>query len=51
VPVESEAELARIALELLDRALADRPAPVRLLGVGAGKLARDVELQLQLPLR
>ena len=50
-PVESEAELARIAFELLDRALADRPAPVRLLGVGAGKLARDVELQLQLPLR
>jgi DNA polymerase-4 len=48
--VESAAELTRIAAELLDKALADRPAPVRLLGVGTGKLARDPELQLQLPL-
>jgi DNA polymerase-4 len=48
--VESAAELTRIAGELLDKALADRPAPVRLLGVGTGKLARDPVLQLQLPL-
>jgi DNA polymerase-4 len=45
-------ELARIAFELLERALGDRPAPVRLLGVGTAKLTRDVELpaQLRLPL-
>jgi DNA polymerase-4 len=48
--VESAAELMHIAGELLDKALADRPAPVRLLGVGTGKLARDPALQLQLPL-
>jgi DNA polymerase-4 len=48
--VESAAELIRIAFELLEKALADRPAPVRLLGVGTGKLARDPELQLTLPL-
>ena len=48
--VESASELTRIAGELLDKALADRPAPVRLLGVGTGKLARDPELQLTLPL-
>jgi DNA polymerase-4 len=48
--VESAAELMRIAGELLDKALADRPAPVRLLGVGTGKLSRDPALQLQLPL-
>jgi DNA polymerase-4 len=48
--VESAAELTRIAGELLDKALADRAAPVRLLGVGTGKLARDPVLQLQLPL-
>ena len=49
-PVESAAALTRIAGELLERALAERPAPVRLLGVGTGKLARDLELQLRLPL-
>jgi DNA polymerase IV len=48
--VESAAQLTRIAFELLEKALADRPAPVRLLGVGTGKLARDPELQLELPL-
>jgi DNA polymerase-4 len=50
--LESGAELARIALELLERALADRPAPVRLLGVGTAKLTREIELpaQLRLPL-
>jgi DNA polymerase-4 len=48
--VESAAELTRISFELLEKALSDRPAPVRLLGVGTGKLARDPELQLQLPL-
>ena len=36
--VESARQLTRVACELLDRALADRPAPVRLLGVGTGKL-------------
>jgi DNA polymerase-4 len=49
-PIESGAELNQVAFELLDRALADRPAPVRLLGVGAGKLARDLDLELQLRL-
>jgi DNA polymerase-4 len=49
-PLESGAELTRMAVELLDKALADRPAPVRLLGVGTGKLTRDVELPLQLQL-
>jgi DNA polymerase-4 len=48
--VESAAELTRLSFELLEKALADRPAPVRLLGVGTGKLTRDPELQLQLPL-
>jgi DNA polymerase-4 len=48
--VESAAQLTRVASELLDKALVDRPAPIRLLGVGTGKLARDPELQLQLPL-
>jgi DNA polymerase-4 len=48
--VESAAELTRISFELLEKALSDRPAPVRLLGVGTGKLTRDPELQLQLPL-
>jgi DNA polymerase IV len=48
--VESAGQLTRIAFELLEKALADRPAPVRLLGVGTGKLARDPELQLELPL-
>jgi DNA polymerase IV len=49
-PVESAADLTRLAFELLDRALADRPAPVRLLGVGTGKLTRELELPLQLRL-
>jgi DNA polymerase-4 len=48
--VESAAQLTRVASELLDKALVDRPAPIRLLGVGTGKLARDPELQLELPL-
>jgi DNA polymerase-4 len=48
--VESAAELTRISFELLEKALSDRAAPVRLLGVGTGKLTRDPELQLQLPL-
>ena len=48
--VESAADLTRLSFELLEKALSDRPAPVRLLGVGTGKLTRDPELQLQLPL-
>jgi DNA polymerase-4 len=40
-------ELARLALLALERALADRPPPLRLLGVTASKLS-DVE-QLRLP--
>ena len=52
VPLASGRELTHIAFELLDKALADRPAPVRLLGVGTGKLSRELDLpaQLQLPL-
>jgi DNA polymerase-4 len=51
-PLGSGEELARIAFELLEKALADRPAPLRLLGVGTSKLAREfaAPAQLRLPL-
>ena len=37
-----------LAIELLEKALADRRAPVRLLGVYTGKLAREAQLELPL---
>ena len=50
-PVASAAVLASLAVELLDKALADRRAPVRLLGVYVGKLAREAQLELPLEYR
>jgi DNA polymerase-4 len=47
-PVASAAALSSLAVELLERALADRRAPVRLLGVYVGKLAREAQLELPL---
>ena len=40
--------LSSLAVELLEKALADRRAPVRLLGVYVGKLAREAQLELPL---
>ena len=45
---ERELRSSSLAVELLDKALADRRAPVRLLGVYAGKLAREAQLELPL---
>ena len=47
-PVASSDALGALAVELLEKALADRRAPVRLLGVYVGKLARDAQLELPL---
>src|SRR6476646_10287371 len=48
-PFSGPDEIGRLALIALDRALAVRPPPVRLIGVGVAKLV-DAE-QLRLPLR
>jgi DNA polymerase-4 len=47
-PVASASALSTLAIELLEKALADRRAPVRLLGVYTGKLAREAQLELPL---
>ena len=47
-PVASAEALSTLAVELLEKALADRRAPVRLLGVYVGKLAREAQLELPL---
>jgi len=47
-PVASAEALAGLAVELLEKALAARRAPVRLLGVYVGKLAREAQLELPL---
>jgi DNA polymerase IV len=47
-PVATSGALVTLAVELLEKALADRRAPVRLLGVYVGKLARDAQLELPL---
>jgi DNA polymerase-4 len=47
-PVASAGVLSSLAVELLEKALADRRAPVRLLGVYVGKLAREAQLELPL---
>ena len=45
-PFRGAEEIARLALIALTRALKDRPPPVRLLGVGVGKLAHGEQLTL-----
>ena len=50
-PVASAGALSSLAVELLEKALADRRAPVRLLGVYVGKLAREAQLELPLDVR
>ena len=47
-PVATASALSALAIELLEKALADRRAPVRLLGVYVGKLAREAQLELPL---
>jgi DNA polymerase-4 len=47
-PVATADALVALAIELLEKALADRREPVRLLGVYVGKLAREAQLQLPL---
>jgi DNA polymerase-4 len=47
-PIASSDALSTLAVELLEKALADRRAPVRLLGVYVGKLAREAQLELPL---
>jgi DNA polymerase-4 len=47
-PVATSGALSTLAIELLEKALADRRAPVRLLGVYVGKLAREAQLELPL---
>jgi DNA polymerase-4 len=47
-PVATAEALSGLAVELLEKALADRRAPVRLLGVYVGKLAREAQLELPL---
>jgi DNA polymerase IV len=47
-PVGTAEALSALAVELLERALNDRHAPVRLLGVYVGKLAREAQLELPL---
>ena len=46
--IEDAGEIGDRACRLLDRALRDRPGPIRLAGVGVSGLTRD--LQLELPL-
>jgi DNA polymerase IV len=47
-PVGTAEALSALAVELLEKALRDRHAPVRLLGVYVGKLAREAQLELPL---
>ena len=47
-PVGTAEALSGLAVELLEKALRDRHAPVRLLGVYVGKLAREAQLELPL---
>ncbi len=47
-PVGTAEALSGLAVELLEKALKDRHAPVRLLGVYVGKLAREAQLELPL---
>ena len=44
---DDEAEIMRLALVALQRALADRPPPVRLLGVSVTRLVPGAQLRLR----
>ena len=48
-PFSGPDEIGRLALIALDRALASRPPPVRLIGVGVAKLVDAEQLRLPLP--
>ena len=48
-PFSGPDEIGRLALIALDRALARRPPPVRLIGVGVAKLVDAEQLRLPLP--
>ena len=48
-PFSGPDEIGRLALIALDRALALRPPPVRLIGVGVAKLVDAEQLRLPLP--
>ena len=43
---DDEDEIIRLATQALDRALADRPPPVRLLGVSVSRLVPGAQLRL-----
>ena len=43
------ARIGELACALLDRALRDRPGPLRLVGVGVSGLAEHAQLSLTLP--
>ena len=43
---DDAARIARLACSLLERALVDRPAPIRLVGVAASRLERHAQLEL-----
>ena len=45
-PVADAGGLERLGLMLLDRALADRPEPIRLLGIAGARLVREPQLTL-----
>jgi DNA polymerase IV len=49
VGTEDAARIGELACALLDRALADRPGPVRLVGVGVSGLEPHLQLALPLP--
>jgi DNA polymerase-4 len=49
VGTDDGARIGELACSLLDRALHDRPGPLRLVGVGVSGLAGDAQLSLTLP--
>jgi len=48
VGTDDAARIGELACALLDRALRDRPGPLRLVGVGVSGLAEDAQLELSL---
>ena len=49
VGTDDAARIGELACSLLDRALRDRPGPLRLVGVGLSGLADHVQLSLPRP--